>query len=123
MAGFSKMFATEVLTFGPPIETSSNVYNLDVWDHNQLCNAWPQLPSHYIPINTELLGGIPIVCGADNPNNPEQAKSYCHKLVKGVWMSVPTPPTSANIIGAATSTLALKSMSTTFITPRDCNIT
>ena len=110
MAGFSKMFASDVLTFRPPINTELNAYNLDEWDHDQNCNTLPPLPSNYIPINTELLHETLVVCGIDNPTDAILSKCYCHKLVKGVWVSMPTPPTSTCIVGAATSTLTLESM-------------
>ena len=111
MAGFTKMLASEVTTLGPPINTALNVYNFDEWDQDQQCNTLPQLPNNYIPLNAELLHNIPIVCGGDNPLDPLKTKCYCHKLVKVVWVSLPTPPTSVCIIGAATSTLTLESMS------------
>ena len=116
MAGFSKMFASEVLTNGPPVDTALNVYNLDKWDHDQNCNTLPQLPNNYIPINAEFLHRTIVVCGVDNPNNALLSKCYCHKLVKGVWVSMPTPPTSVCLVGAATSTLTLKSMLGLFLT-------
>lgn len=103
------MLASDVISYGPLVNTSSHVYNLDVWDQNQQCDNFPQLPSNYIPINAELLNGIPVVCGADNPQDGSKSKCFCHKLVKGVWVSIPTPPTPLCIVGSATSTLTLKS--------------
>ena len=110
MAGFSKMLAAELLSAIPPINTALNVYNLDTWDHDQNCKTLPQLPNNYITTNTQFLHETLVVCGVDNTNNPLLSKCYCHKLVKGVWVSMPTPPTSTCIVGAATSTLTLESM-------------
>lgn len=112
LTGFSKMIATEILSFNQPMYIKLNVYNLDKWDHHQQCNALPQIPVNYFPTTAELLNGVPVVCGANIPlQSGDLSKCFCHKLLKGAWVAMPTPPSSGCIIGAATSTLTLKSMS------------
>lgn len=110
IAGFSKMIAAEFFSLNAPFETKLNVYNLDAWDHHQQCNALPKLPGDYIPFNAELLNGILVVCATENAETKPHPKCSCHKLIKGVWVAVPTPPTSECIYGAGTSTLTMRSM-------------
>jgi len=109
IAGFSKVFVSELDSIDPPFEPKLNVYNLDIRDHHhQHCNALPKLPINSIPISAELLNGNLVVFGVNYLQESNLYQCFCIMLKEGVWVALPAPPPSGCLAGAATTTLTLK---------------